>query len=303
MSTPSSAPEKTGDAQTIADLAVGAARARLLHGDVVGLTPCVLVDSEKAKVLSLEPMMAHRARLRGQFETGDLDAFVDYITVRKADAGVPMERVMVAIDAAEMRARAIFNVGTAQAPGHADDAASLTLQPTPAYQAILKVNGARLTQKGLADWLDDWCGYLLPFYDDAPPQAVTPASVPILSVDATTRNAIRAVRNITVRKASEANNEIGNLKARVSTLSTIDARSDAQKLPSGFVAYTQLYDWLPLMELRLALSLSTDETPTLALRIVQLAEAQRLATEHFKDWLMQRLSDAFIVIGSYDAGV
>ena len=302
MSTPSSAPEKTGDAQTIADLAVGAARARLLHGDVVGLTPCVLVDSKKAKVLSLESMMAHRARLRGQFKTGDLDAFVDYIKVRQTHTGVPMERLMVAIDAMEMRARAIFNVGTADAPGHADDAAHLTLRPTPAYHAILSIDGKRLTQKALAEWLDDWCGYLLPFYADEPPPEVTPASVPMMPIATATRNAIRAVRNITIRKASEANNEIANLKARVSTLSTIDARSDAEELPSGFVAYTPLYDWLPLMELRLALSLSTDETPTLALRIVQAAETHRVATEHFKDFLMQRLSDAFIVIGNYDAG-
>ncbi|MBN0017123.1 DUF2303 family protein, partial [Pseudomonas aeruginosa] len=67
------------------------------------------------------------------------------------------------IDADNMLARSIFNIGTLDNPGHADNVASIKLKKTAPFRALLSINGDHLNQKQIAEWLEDWSDYLIAF--------------------------------------------------------------------------------------------------------------------------------------------
>jgi hypothetical protein len=58
-----------------------------------------------------------------------------------------------------MTARSVFNIGTLDNPGHADNVASITLKKTAPFRALLQIDGRRLKQKQIAEWLEDWSDY------------------------------------------------------------------------------------------------------------------------------------------------
>lgn len=70
------------------------------------------------------------------------------------------------IDADNMTSRSVFNIGTLEDPGHADNVAAITLNQTAPFHALLAINGDRLKQKQIAEWLKDWSDYLLAFDAD-----------------------------------------------------------------------------------------------------------------------------------------
>lgn len=65
-----------------------------------------------------------------------------------------------------MLARSIFNIGTLDNPGHADNVASIKLKKTAPFRALLSINGDHLNQKQIAEWLEDWSDYLTAFDAD-----------------------------------------------------------------------------------------------------------------------------------------
>ncbi|MCV5132407.1 DUF2303 family protein, partial [Escherichia coli] len=67
------------------------------------------------------------------------------------------------IDADNMRAVSVLNLGTIDEPGHADNTATLKLKKTAPFSALLSVNGERNSQKSLAEWIEDWADYLVGF--------------------------------------------------------------------------------------------------------------------------------------------
>ena len=73
-------------------------------------------------VKSLEQFNLERYRFRGAMETSSIDEYVKY------SSGYAGDGVRCFIDADEMRAETIFNIGTLENPGHADNTAS---RPTP----------------------------------------------------------------------------------------------------------------------------------------------------------------------------
>ena len=128
---------------------------------------------ENFRIHDLEKFNLNRFRFRGALSTASIDDFTRY-SKDLADEGT-----RCFIDADNMRAVSVLNLGTIDEPGHADNTATLKLKKTAPFSALLSVNGERNSQKSLAEWIEDWADYLVGF-DDSP--ISTEAVIPISTV-------------------------------------------------------------------------------------------------------------------------
>lgn len=110
------------------------------------LCPTVMLPSGYG-IESLERFNLHRFRFRGALETTSIADFVRY-SVGYAVTDTPARCF---IDAESMSARAVFNIGSLDEPGHADNVASIRLKKTAPFRALLTINGERLSQKQIAE--------------------------------------------------------------------------------------------------------------------------------------------------------
>ena len=70
------------------------------------------------------------------------------------------------IDADNMTARSVFNIGTWIIPVTQITLLRSFLKKTAPFRALLQIDGQRLKQKQIAEWLEDWSDYLLAFDAD-----------------------------------------------------------------------------------------------------------------------------------------
>ena len=205
---------------------------------VTGLDGVMAVVPEGFKLQSLEKLEKQRHRFRGALTTSSLADFVTYVKERaeKATHGF--------VDKDNMSCRVIFNLGDSTLPGHGDDTATLRLEPTAAYAALQRIAGKNLTQKDLAEWMEDWREFL---------EAITPTDEVMNLVQA-----IAAVRNITIKASSERTNVEGNFNAQRSAMDQIEAASQ-DTLPASLIFSCAPYDGLPLRHFVLRLSVLTGE--------------------------------------------
>jgi len=274
------------DAAVIAELAIGAAKANRLETH----TPAVIVPSDH-RIESTEHLQALRSRLRGQFKTGRIQEFIAYTIARAEQFNTYGPTAF--IDDQSMTCTALFNVGNATTPGHADDTAKLTLQPESAYAAVRGIEGKKLSQKQLAEWLDDWQHIVAPYYgspddDDAAPVATRDVL----------RRAIRAVRSIEIKEGLVRTTTVGNLRNSASAIAEIEARS-AHELPAGFVANVMPYSGFSTRVIQLELSVTTDAEPRLVLRICRKEALLESISGEFVELISQGCAQLNPLIGSY----
>jgi uncharacterized protein YfdQ (DUF2303 family) len=240
----------------------------------------------------LEGLAEFRSRLRGKFTTRNLDSFATYSNLRAVEH--PLGNTQAFIDTLKMECSAIFNIGNAQHPGQCDDNASLTLDACVEFAAILKLNGNKLSQKQLAEWLDDWNYVLAPFYGEE-----IEGDDPGIELGGTSlRRAIRAVRNIEIKEGTATVTKVGNMINSASALSSIEARSD-HEMPSGFYATIIPYDGFRARAIRLDLSVGTDSPPRLQMRIARLEALSDSIAREFVDLIHAGCPTLTPIIGRY----
>lgn len=229
--------------EKIEQLAIDAAKANRV--DMT--TPAFICGNA---VHSLEHLQAGRSRYRGTFKTTSIEAFADYVNAH-GDA-VNSEGF---INAKDSSARVYINAGSASEPGHADWTATLNLDMTAPYQAMLAFVGkGAVSQRGMLDFLEDWAPYLAPVYKD--------------EADASRFGAaLTGIRNITITAKKETAAVERDFGAKRSALEDIEANSDGL-LPGFFDFVTEPHAGFSLRTFRLRLSVLTGEKPSLALRIV-----------------------------------
>lgn len=274
------------DATVIAELATGAAKANRLDTH----TPAVIVPSDH-RIESIEHLQAVRARLRGQFKTGRIQEFIAYTTARAEqfkDFGPT-----AFVDDQSMTCTALFNVGNATTPGHADDTAKLTLQAESAYATVRGIEGKKLTQKQLAEWLDDWQHIVAPYYGSPDTEDASPVATRDVL-----RKVIRAVRSIEIKEGSVRTTTVGNLRNSASAIAEIEARS-AHELPVGFVANVVPYSGFAPRAVQLELSVTTDAEPRLVLRICRKEALLESIASEFVELISQGCAQLNPLIGSY----
>jgi len=238
-----------------------------------------LVVASGYEVKNMEKYMEAPARFRGDFSTKIINEFQSYV----GQQDIPK----CFIDADSMSAKAYFDLGDVDQPGHGEHSAKLLLEKLSPYTVMCAIDGCPYTQQGLAEWIEDWRDYMIGLTVDS--QAIDIKKV------------IAAVRNITVSFKSESNTEEKNLGHRASGMEELDIRNDEGNLPA-YIKYTcQPYDGLAERDFLMRLSVITNrhEKPELVLRVVQFEKHKEEMCEEFKDILLKTLNVDNTFIGSF----
>lgn len=228
--------------------------------------PTALIP-QNAQVESLERFNTQRFRFRGALSTTSIDDFVRY-SVGYAVTDTPARCF---IDADNMSARSVFNIGTLDKPGHADNVAGITLKKTAPFRALLDVNGDRLNQKQIAEWLEDWSEFLTAF--DASGETMTIAQ------------AAQAVRRVTIQQSSQADHEEGDFSGKKSLMQSVEA-SSKEVMPVAFEFKCVPYEGLGERRFNMRNSLLKSSDPVFVLRIVQLEAQEEAIANEFRDLLI-----------------
>ncbi|HCT9023281.1 TPA: YfdQ family protein [Proteus mirabilis] len=247
------------------------------------LCPAIVLPND-FKVSSLENLQEGRFRFRGEMKTTSISDFVKYSIKNAVEDGVSCF-----IDADEMSAETIFNIGTIGEPGHADNTALVKLKQTAPFAALLKIDGVKYRQKELAEWLEDWRDYLMAFDSEGN----------VLDI----KQAISAVRRITIESTRSAEHEDHDFSAKRSVLENIEARSK-DVMPAAFQFTCTPYDELKERSIKLRYSVLTGgDVPTLVLRIVQLENLEEQIAQEFRNLLCDEFdeSDIETFIGKFSA--
>ncbi|MBI6975706.1 DUF2303 family protein [Pseudomonas lactis] len=244
------------------------------------LAPTVVLP-ESAKIVDLERFQAGRSRFRGTYSTHSLADFSAYVVERAALGARGF------IDQDAMSCVLLFNLGTADVPGHADDRAVLKLKPTAGYTAAQQIGGRGISQKDLSDWIEDWHQYLTPV-DEAG------NAIPVAK-------AIAAVRTITIKASSESETTVGETSASRSAMDQIEARSK-ETLPVSLQFSTIPFEGLTEQVITLRLSVITSgEVPVLKLRWVGEEVQREDIAQEFKSVLQEKIGDAArLSLGAFD---
>lgn len=242
--------------------------------------PAMLVPSG-VSIKSLECFQPLRNRFRGSFATSVLSEFAAYVRANPKGVGF-------IADGDALAARVFFNLGDAAEPGHADWTATLTVQPTAAWAAVMAVDGKRLSQRELAEWIEDWADYT---------SALTSADdVMHLSM------AVAAIHNITISAKTEVGHSEKDFGAARTALEDIEAKS-AGGLPKFLVFEAQPALGFRCRTARLRVAVITGEKPALTLRIVGKEALLEDIRREFRELVLREIGDAAVMtIGSFNPG-
>lgn len=216
---------------------------------------------------SLERFSLERFRFRGAMDTTSIDDFVRYSTGYASSE----EKARCFIDAENMLARSIFNIGTLDNPGHADNVASIKLKKTAPFRAMLAINGEHLSQKQIAEWLEDWSDFLTAF--DASGETMSIAL------------AAQAVRRVNIKQVSESAHEDEDFSGKKSLMESVEA-SSKDVMPAAFEFKCVPYEGLAERRFSLRNGLLKSHEPCFVVRIVQLEAQEEAIANEFRDLLI-----------------
>lgn len=187
-----------------------------------------------------------------------------------------------------MSARSVFNIGSLENPGHADNVASIKLKKTAPYRALLAIDGERLRQKNIAEWLEDWSDYLEAFDAEGKAMSISQAA--------------GAVRRVSIKQMSEADHEDGDFSGKKSLMQSIEA-SSKDVMPVAFEFTCTPYEGLGERKFSLRNSLLKSDEPVFVLRIVQLEAQEEAIANEFRDLLIDKFDGGSVetFIGNFKA--
>lgn len=243
--------------------------------------PAVVLPKD-VSVESIERLHTERFRFRGKLDTSSIEDFVRYST------GYAAEGTRCFISTDKMSASSVFNLGTINNPGHADNKAVLTLKRTAPFTALLAINGDRNDQKTLAEWLEDWSDFLTGFDGDG---AV---------IDA--KKSAAAIRKITIEAIKSAEYEDQDFSGRRSVMESVEARTK-DIMPVAFEFKCVPYEGLAERRFKVRMSILASNQPLLVLRITQLEAYEEEMAVEFRDLLVEKFTDSKVetYIGVFNA--
>jgi len=259
------------DASGIKQIEATAIEAAKANQVVIG-NQTLIFKGKDDKLYTTEQYQALRSRFRGQFETTSINDFVKHVN-KQVEAN---DDVHMFINQESFVAQAIYNYGTKLEPGHCDDTAVLIMKETAAFRALKGVNGVKLSQKQMIEFIEDWNAMLTPY--DGEENTFSLAA------------AVQGIRAITIASKGETTTVVGDLKQKVGSFHEIEAKSET--IPAGFNFSLTPYTGLSRRHFSLRLSvLTTAAEPVLVMRIVGFeTEIEDLVGE-FKSLLTDLIDD------------
>jgi uncharacterized protein YfdQ (DUF2303 family) len=234
------------------------------------------------KIHNLEQFQALRSRFRGSLHTTSLRDFAGYTISRNGSEAQGF------IDQDDMSCKVFFNLGDEISPGHADDVAILKLKPTAAFKALQQIAGKKLTQRELAEWIEDWNLNLVAIKEGG-------QTMPISA-------AVASVRNITIEARSTATTSEHNFGAARSAMDSIEAANAESRVEALHFSLIP-YDGLGTRVFTLKLSILTgDDKPTLKLRWAGEEQQVEEIAQEFKTTLAKEVGGAAtLILGTFNA--
>lgn len=244
-------------------------------------------------ITDLESYLPCRRRLRGKAMTPVAASFAEYVAAH-AETGAT-----VFVDPDQMSATAVLNLGTPDAPGHADNLAIYKPPRTAAYAALLATaTGSAMPQMKAAEFVEDW----------AP-------MIECLDADGSeikTSRAVAAIRRMTIESLRKLESEQASLSSTTSTFESVQAKS-AEPIPAQIRFTCVPLQGLPPRAFLLRLGVMTgDKAPGIVLRVIKLEEHQESMARdlalQIKAAMEQAASEpeappcARLVIGTYQRG-
>ena len=233
---------------------------------------------------NLEKYQNQPSRFRGIFSTNQIDDFVQYCVGTQ-------KPVRCFIDQKEMKAKAYFDLGDPDKPGHGEHTALLSLERTAVYKALLELHQEELDQKKAAEFFEDWRECIL-LYDE------NEKSIEV-------KQGIMAIRKLTINAIAEAQHIQEDKRTAKSTLERIEA----QNLRT-FVNYFE-FNCQPygpqlgnyLFTVRVSLVFDRDR-PLLRFNVIRLEDRKETLANDFKLVLNEALNDQVgddkqILIGAF----
>lgn len=232
-------------------------------------------------IQSIEQFLPQRSSFRGTLHTHLPAEFAGYVATHGGT---------VFIDGEEMRAAAIFDLGTTEQPGHCRHQAKLGLRKTSAYAALLELTGIRssaMSQRDLSDWLEDW-------RDNLRVLSKTGETMHIME-------AVKAVRTVTIESVSKLSSSVHETGGSLSAFEEVEAKSEVG-LPHGFEFICVPYEGLPVRTFAVRLNvLTSGPVPTFKPRAVQLEAQQEAIAEDFKQLVSSTIGEsAKVIVGVFD---
>lgn len=227
----------------------------------------------------LEIFMPTRRRARGVMSTSAGPDFAQYVAAHAE------EGACVFVDADEMQAVAVLNMGTPGAPGHTDNRAKLVLKRTAAYGALRQIAGNGVGQQRAAEFLEDWAEQIKCFNDEG---HVAP------------HKAIAAIRKLSIETMRKLESSEQSLSASKSAFESIQATS-ADPIPTTIYFKCEPYHGLTEREFVLRLGVLTGgDKPTIILRVVkQELHDEEMATEFAEQVRGVLGADIPVMLGEY----
>lgn len=222
------------------------------------------------KLHNMESYQSLRRRARGLMTTSALDAFSEY-TKAHAESGTS-----VFVNADEMKATAVLNLGTPGEPGHADNGAKLEVKRTASFGALLFIaNGGPVKQTAVAEFIEDW-----------PDQIKCCNEAGAI----TNSKAVAAVRKLTIETMRKLESEEQQISASRSAFESVQATSK-EPIPTIIEFKCQPYADLHERTFAVRLGIRTDgDKPIITLRIIKFEQ-------HFEEMAVE-LAD--LISASFD---
>ncbi|MDP2505414.1 DUF2303 family protein [Oceanobacter sp. 3_MG-2023] len=256
----------------------------------------VLIAPENFKPIDMEKFQSGRSNYRGEFNTASLKAFGEY-----CEEHDPAEVISCYINSDQMSAKVIFDQGDSENPGHCQHVATLSLDKTPEYKALLRLNGESMNQKDFAEWFEDWRDHVIPFGETTTDEETGDEQEdPIMPIG----KAIAAIRRVKIKASAESTHAEGDFKASSSRMGEVSAASEGGNV-AGFTFKCVPYTDLPEVDFNVRVSiLLGGEKPVFKARVRQIEKCQIVIAENFEEKLRNELASTCIspVIGTFNPG-
>ena len=239
--------------------------------------PALALPSEM-RVVDLERYLPAPVRKRGTMTTESLNGFTRYTEENKS------EQTVCFVDQREMVACAIIDHGTTAAPAHNEHRACLSLERTSDYQDLLVANKSRMTQREMAEWIEEHVDSLR-FFTTLDGDTEISAS-----------RAISAIRKVKDQQRTESEKTVGSFSETRGVLAS--ASLESEDLP-GFVCMT-IEPYAELKERRFIMRLSYHrDREGFSLRVIRLDQHKEEMAKEFADLVEHRLGDIPVFVGEF----
>ena len=237
--------------------------------------PDAVTLPESMCVFDLERYQPQRRRFRAQFETRSISAFAEYLNQARSAAPI-------FVDADGATARCVLDLGEVSRPGHCEHSATLRLIPTALWADLLRADGTAMSQRALADWIEDWRHALRAF--DGPDGNEIPIA-----------KAVTAIRTINIKAASDVGHSVDHMRESRSAFHSVEA-SSPDGLPAIFLARVTPYEELGPRDVTLRVSVMTGDSPSLKLRIVALGTIEEAIGVDFMDAICESVKTGQVAL-------